>query len=48
MKLLLALLFVSTSAVSQTPIKSSTAAELIEKLAPADPKDIFKFVLSQH
>ena len=36
MKILLALLFVSTAAVSQTPIKSSTAAELIEKLAPAE------------
>ena len=36
MKLLLALLFVSTAALSQTPIKSSTAAELIEKLAPAE------------
>jgi outer membrane protein OmpA-like peptidoglycan-associated protein len=36
MKLLFALLFVSTAAVSQTPIKSSTAAELIEKLAPAE------------
>jgi outer membrane protein OmpA-like peptidoglycan-associated protein len=36
MKLLLALLFVSTAALSQTPIKSSTAAELIEKLAPVE------------
>ena len=35
MKFLLALLLISTNAFSQTPIKSTSASELIEKLAPA-------------
>lgn len=36
MKVLLALLLISTTAFSQTPLKSTSAAELIEKLAPAE------------
>ncbi len=36
MKYLLALLLISTNAFSQTPIKSTSASELIEKLAPAE------------
>ena len=36
MKLFLALMLVSTAAISQTPIKSSSAKELVEKLAPAE------------
>ena len=36
MKLLLALLLVSTTAFSQTPIKTTTASDLVEKLAPAE------------
>jgi outer membrane protein OmpA-like peptidoglycan-associated protein len=36
MKLWLALLLVSTAAIGQTPIKSSSALELVEKLAPAE------------
>lgn len=36
MKVLLALLLISTTAFSQTPLKSTSAAELIEKLAPVE------------
>lgn len=36
MKVLLALLLISTTTFSQTPLKSTSAAELIEKLAPAE------------
>jgi outer membrane protein OmpA-like peptidoglycan-associated protein len=36
MKVLLALLLISTTAFSQTPLKSTSAAELVEKLAPAE------------
>ena len=36
MKLLLTLLLVSTTAFSQTPIKTTTASDLVEKLAPAE------------
>lgn len=36
MKVLLALLLISTTAFSQTPLKSTSTAELIEKLAPAE------------
>ena len=36
MKLLLTLLLVSTAAFSQTPIKTTTASDLVEKLAPAE------------
>jgi outer membrane protein OmpA-like peptidoglycan-associated protein len=36
MKLLLVLLLASTAAIGQTPIRTTTASELIEKLAPAE------------
>ena len=36
MKLLLTLLLVSTTAFSQTPIQTTTASDLVEKLAPAE------------
>ena len=38
MKLLLTLLLVSTTAFSQTPIKTTTASDLVEKLAPAEDR----------
>ena len=36
MNLFLSLLLMSTSAFSQTPLKSTSAAELVERLAPAE------------
>ena len=36
MKTLIALLLISTSAYSQVPIKTATALDLVEKLAPAE------------
>jgi outer membrane protein OmpA-like peptidoglycan-associated protein len=36
MNLFLSLLLISTSAFSQTPLKSTSAAELVERLAPAE------------